>query len=182
MIPKPASPDSVLPVNSFTTDDVVSLLHENGWLSASPSSEHLAWCERATSLLGPHSSGREALAELLRLIFCYDAAAIIAKVESHTILSRHAARRVLRELAIALLDGGPLTSDHFKEIIEAMKFSLDLRSRDLFHPLRLALAGRSGEGELDRVILLLDSAAALPFDVPVKSARQRVLEFCAALD
>jgi hypothetical protein len=182
MIPKSTSDDSVAPVNPFTTDDVLSLLHENGWLSASPSTDHLVWCERAASLLGPHSADRQALAELLRLIFCYDASAIIAKVESHIILSRDAARRVLRELAIALLDGGPLTSDHFKEIIDAMKFSLDLRSRDLFHPLRLALAGRSGEGELDRVILLLDSAAALPFDVPVKSARQRILEFCAALD
>ena len=58
----------------------------------------------------------------------------------------------------------------------------DLRGRELFHPLRLALAGRSGEGELDRVILLLDDAASLPFAVPVKSARARILEFCGALD
>jgi hypothetical protein len=52
----------------------------------------------------------------------------------------------------------------------------------LFHPIRLALAGRAGEGELDRVILLLDEAAALPCSVPVKSARTRILEFCSALD
>jgi hypothetical protein len=32
------------------------------------------------------------------------------------------------------------------------------------------------------VILLLDAAARLPFAVAVKSARQRTLEFCAALD
>jgi hypothetical protein len=30
--------------------------------------------------------------------------------------------------------------------------------------------------------LLLDAAAALPFASPVKSARVRILEFCAALD
>jgi len=52
----------------------------------------------------------------------------------------------------------------------------------LFHPIRLALTGRSGEGALDRVILLLDSAAVLAFAVPVKSARTRVLEFCSHLD
>ena len=45
-----------------------------------------------------------------------------------------------------------------------------------------ALAGRAGDGELDRVILLLDGAAKLPFAVPVKGTRQRMLEFCAALD
>jgi hypothetical protein len=46
----------------------------------------------------------------------------------------------------------------------------------------LALAGKIGEGELDRVILLLDSAVRLDFAVPVKGTRQRILEFCAALD
>jgi len=52
----------------------------------------------------------------------------------------------------------------------------------LFHPIRLALAGRAGEGELDRVILLLDEAANASFAVRVKPARERILEFCAALD
>jgi hypothetical protein len=63
-----------------------------------------------------------------------------------------------------------------------LKEDKELRGRELFHPIRLALAGRAGEGELDRVILLLDEAAVLPFAVPVKSVRTRILEFCAALD
>jgi hypothetical protein len=32
------------------------------------------------------------------------------------------------------------------------------------------------------VILLLDNAARLPFAVKVKSARERMLEFCGQLD
>jgi hypothetical protein len=44
------------------------------------------------------------------------------------------------------------------------------------------LAGKSGEGELDRVILLVDQAAEIEWRVPVKSAAERILEFCAALD
>jgi hypothetical protein len=63
-----------------------------------------------------------------------------------------------------------------------MKNALPYRGRHLFYPIRLALAGRSGEGELDRVILLLDRAAKLRLRVAVKGARQRMLEFCAALD
>jgi len=59
---------------------------------------------------------------------------------------------------------------------------MELRGRALFHPIRLALAGRAGEGELDRVILLLDEAASLSFAVPVKTARERILEFCSSLD
>jgi len=81
-----------------------------------------------------------------------------------------------------LLDDAPLGSDRFSEIITEMKDRMEARGRELFHPIRLALTGRSGEGALDRVILLLDDAAALTFSVPVKSARARVLEFCSRLD
>jgi nondiscriminating glutamyl-tRNA synthetase len=182
MPPERSSAEATPPVNPFTAADVVDILRERGWLSSDPSPEHLTWCAHAAALLGAQTADRNTLADLLHLVFYYDAAALMANVETHAILARYAARDVLREVALALLDGGPLTSQHFKEIIDAMKFSLDLRGRDLFHPLRLALAGRTGDGELDRVILLLDGAAALPFDSPVKSARRRILEFCAALD
>jgi len=85
-------------------------------------------------------------------------------------------------VALLLLDVDPLTSERFKEIVTVLKDAMELRGRELFHPIRLALAGRAGEGELDRVILLLDEAAALSFAAPVKSARVRILEFCSALD
>jgi glutamyl-tRNA synthetase/nondiscriminating glutamyl-tRNA synthetase len=89
----------------------------------------------------------------------------------------------LRQLALLLLLEGPaLDSERFKQIIAALKEGLDIRGRELFHPIRLALAGRAGEGELDRVILLLDEAANASFAVRVKPARERILEFCAALD
>ena len=133
-------------------------------------------------MLGPHAADRARLANLLALVFHYDAAELMACVDTHVVMSRYAARSVVRRLALLLLDGGPFTSDRFKEVVSALKQDLDLRGRELFHPIRLALAGQAGEGELDRVILLVDEAAELSFDVPVKAVRQRVLEFCAALD
>jgi len=182
MLPEETSADRVTAVNLFTAEDVTEILRQHGWLTAEPSAQHFAWCERAASLLGQHAADRTALASLLALVFHYDGHQIISQVDSHVVLSRYAARDVLRQLALLLLDGAPLTSERFKEIVSALKEGLDLRGRELFHPLRLALAGRSGEGELDRVILLLDDAASLPFAVPVKSARARILEFCATLD
>jgi len=166
----------------FNGADVLALLREHGWLKADPSREQLAWCERAAALLGAHVGNRAALAELLSLVFHYDAHELLTKVENHVVLSRYAARDVIRQLALLLLEPSPLTVDRFKEVITSLKAGLDLRGRELFHPIRLALAGRAGEGELDRVILLLDEAAALKFTSPVKSARQRILEFCASLD
>jgi len=182
MLPEKKPTECAAAVNPFSAEDVAGILRQHGWVSAEPSAEQFAWCERAASLLGPHAADRAALAGLFALVFHYDAHEIIARVDSHVVLSRYAARDVLRQLALLLLDGAPLTSERFKEIVSALKEGLDLRGRELFHPLRLALAGRSGEGELDRVILLLDDAASLPFAVPVKSARARILEFCAALD
>jgi nondiscriminating glutamyl-tRNA synthetase len=177
--PKPA-PSA--PASNLTGRDITEILREQGWLLGDPSPAQFAWCERAAALLGPQASDRRALADLLRLVFHFDAREILAKVESHTALSRYAARDVLRHLALLLLDGAPLTTDRFKEVVNALKDSLGIRSRELFHPIRLALTGRVGEGELDRVILLLDEAAILSFATPVKSARERILEFCSALD
>jgi anticodon-binding protein len=172
-----------VPASDFTAEDVVAMLRESGWLVASAEgdddAELLPWLTRAAELFGPYPTKR---VELLKLIFRYDAAEILQEHESQAVLARSGAREVIRQLANLILDGGDVDSNRFKEIIEAMKTATPYRSRELFQPIRLALAGRSGTGELDRVILLLDGAAKLNFAVAVKSTRQRMLEFCAALD
>ena len=169
-------------VNAFTGADVAGILREARWAIGGLTAEQLAWCERAAAILGAHAADREAFAELLGLVFHYEAREILSRVESHAVLSRYMARDVLRQLALLLLEGEALNSERFKEIVIALKEGLDVRGRELFHPIRLALAGRAGEGELDRVILLLDEAAGAGFAVTVKSARERILEFCAGLD
>jgi nondiscriminating glutamyl-tRNA synthetase len=103
----------------------------------------------------------------------------LQQAANQDVLARSGARDVIRELANRVLDGGDLDSDRFKEIVEGIKAAVPYRSREMFHPIRLALTGRAGEGDLDRVILLLDAAAKLDFAAPVKGARQRMLEFCA---
>lgn len=175
-------PANSVAVNPYTSDDIVAILREHNWLVSDPTLEQLAWCKRAAALLGHQVEDKAALAGLLQLIFGYDAGKILESTDAHAVLARRSARDVIRHLALLLLDPAPFTSDRFKEVVTQLKENLDVRSRDLFHPIRLALAGGVGEGELDLVILLLDDAAALPFAVPVKSVRERILEFCAALD
>jgi hypothetical protein len=175
--------DTLAAPNVFNGVDVADILRERGWTVGEVFSPELqSWCERAAGMLGSHVADRAALGDLLVLIFHYQAERVLERVESHAVLARYGAREVVRRLALLLLDGGPLDSERFKEIITIMKENSDLRSRDLFHPIRLALAGKAGEGELDRVILLIDEAAALSFAAPVKPVRARILEFCAALD
>jgi alkylhydroperoxidase family enzyme len=168
--------------NPYSATDIIALLHENHWLTATPTPEHLAWAARAAQLLGHYAEDRAALANLLRPVFHYDAAQILQSSDAQAAVSRHAARDVIRHLALLLLEPAPFTSERFKEVATYLKETCGLRSRDLFHPIRLSLTGRIGEAELDRIILLLDEASVLPFTTPVKSTRARILEFCSALD
>jgi len=176
-------------VNAWTTSDVREILIERDWLIAvrdAHVSLHLMsteqWIADATAWLGPHAADRDAFTELLGLVFNYDARRILASAEAHALLLRAGARRVIRALALEVLAGPAVNSARFTEIVAAVKQRSGASSRALFHPIRLALAGCAGEGELDRVILLLDSAALTPGLARVKTARERMLEFCAALD
>jgi hypothetical protein len=201
MPPEPAG--EIRPaVNPFMAEDVAAILGEHNWLrskddAASGGGPHLEpamngcghhsepamnWMAEAAALLGPRAANREALAHLLSLVFEYDAHAVLASRESQEVLARRGAREVLRALATEILGGGPVDSSRLKEIVAAVKARLPYSSREIFHPLRLALTGRVGEGELDRVVLLLDRAAQIEGLAPVKSVRVRILEFCAALD
>jgi hypothetical protein len=161
---------------------VQSILREHGWLAGHAPPEMQAWLERAVQLLGPQCESCDQLAELLQRVFEYDARELLRQPETHVVLTRKGARAVLRELALGVLEGGAVDSDRLKTIITALKQKLPYRGRELFHTLRLALAGRVGEGELDRVILLLDAGAKLPFAVRIKSCRERLLEFCSAME
>jgi hypothetical protein len=180
----PAAP----PEARFTVQDVNAIVTRRGWLVDHTMVDNETfgihvWFARALTLLGPQSPSLDHLESLLELVFHYDAAANLALPENRSVLVRTGAREVIRELANRILDGGGICdSNRFKEIVDAIKAAVPFRSRVIFHPLRLALAGRTGEGELDRVILLLDQAAQLPFSVKVKDTRERMLEFCAALD
>lgn len=169
-------------VNPYTAADVIAILHENLWLTADPTPEQTAWAERAAQLLGHYSENSAGLTNLLRLVFHYNAAQTLQSPDAQAAISRYAARDVIRHLALLVLEPAPFTSERFKEVATYLKETCGVRSRDLFHPIRLSLAGRIGEGELDRIILLLDEASLLPFATPVKSVRARILEFCSALD
>lgn len=179
---EPRAGAAALPELQWMASDVAAICRERGWLAMDTSPEIDAWLAAAARLLGPQSSDRGELAALLSMIFEYDASALFSRPENCALLARSGAREMLREFASLVLDGPPLDSDRFKQIVMELKDSLPWRGQRLFYPIRLALVGRAGEGALDRVILLLDSAAALPFSVPVKGTRQRMLEFCALLD
>ena len=190
------STDITTAASPFTAGDVEAILWERGWLRTERPPELETWLADAAALLGRQAAeaaraganesapdaGRQALADLLTLVFRYNARGILQTPEAHAVLARTGARAVIRELANLVLDGPEVGSDRFREIVEKLRKRTGASGREIFQPLRLALAGRAGGGEFDRVILLLDPAARLPFRARVKGTRERMLEFCSALD
>jgi hypothetical protein len=177
--------EEAAPSVAITADDVAYILRERGWMGRAAEeapAEVQQWIDRAATLLGPRVSGAEELGGLLELVFRYEAREILDSTDAQIVLGRAGARTVIRELGREVLAGSAVDSDRLKEIFERLKERTGYRGRELFHPLRLALAGRAGEGELDRVILLLDDAARLPFGARVKGTHERMLEFCTQLD
>src|SRR5207245_4682237 len=73
MAPNDSSDASLGAASVFTAADVLAVLRERAWLAAEPSGEQQAWCEHAASMLGGHAADRAALADLLGLVFHYDA-------------------------------------------------------------------------------------------------------------
>ncbi len=73
--------------NPYSATDIVTLLHENHWLTTDPTSEQLAWAEHAAQLLGHYAEDRVALANLLRPVFHYDAARILQSPDAQAAIS-----------------------------------------------------------------------------------------------
>ena len=185
---EPSQEPRVAAVSPFSAADVEAILRERGWLAAQATPEVEEWMRDTAEWLGLQvalhaaNEGRLAFTELLALIFSYDAARLLENPDNQAVMAREGARDVIRELANRVLEGGEIDSERFREIVAALKGIFGSHGRMIFYPLRLALAGRTGEGELDRLILLLDRAAKLPFATGVKGTHERMLEFCAALN
>ena len=167
--------------NPITAVEVAATLQARGWLREETEGA-LRWMEEVRVMLGPRAANCNALAALLRLIFDYDARSVLAARASQEVVCRAGAREVIRALATEILSRGPVDSDCLKEIVNAAMTKLPYRSREIFLPLRVVVAGCAGDGTLDRVILLIDRAAATEGLAPVKSVRTRILEFCTSLD
>src|SRR5262249_44918132 len=135
-------------LNPWTSADGAGGFRESRWLAFAIGMvpEVDAWCGRAAALLIAHAADQVALTELLALVFHYDAQEILARVETHEVLARYAARDVLQHLTLLLLDKAPLNSERFKEVFAALKKQLKLPEREMLYPIQLALAGRTSDG------------------------------------
>ena len=84
-------------------------------------------------------------------------------------------------LARRAADESPLTVERFNAIVNEVKAETGVKGKDLFHPVRIALIGAHSGPAFDKLIPLLEDGSRLQLPVHVKSVRERVQEFAAAL-
>lgn len=98
---------------------------------------------------------------------------------------RAEARQVVRALADVLASTPRLDRERFRAAANDVKMRTGRRARALFHPIRVALTGRSEGPELDLAVPAIDRGADLPSQAGLPSisgCRERAAAFAAELD
>ena len=92
------------------------------------------------------------------------------------ILKSECGRNVVTLLGAKMARAEQFNYDIFASFAQEIKNKTGCKGKDLFHPLRIALTARLSGLKLDRFIPLVEGAARLPFQKPVKNCAQRVSE------
>jgi len=121
----------------------------------------------------------------LAFLFDYDAEATLRAPAVADEMRQPEARAVIAALADALASAARLDRDGFRAAAARVKATTGQKGRGLFHPIRVALTGRSEGPELDLAVPAIDRGAELPPGSGVPSVlgnRERATAFAAALE
>jgi glutamyl-tRNA synthetase len=149
----------------------------------SPSAELIAlrkaWFGRLLALLLPAVDHLDQLPLKAAPIFVFDPAAARANEENAAVLAADSARTVLGELAHhARTHNDSVTPEDFKAWMNEIKAATGIKGKELFHPVRIAITGAHSGPEFDKLIPLIEDAAAL--GLPVPGVRERIEQFAGA--
>ncbi len=162
-------------------EEAVGVLRQAGFLSAEISVEARAWLEMLVAAYLPDPENVAELPERVRTIFWYDAAAALAQREIQEVVARERARPVIREFAYLILAGAAPDEARFEEMLSSIRAKTHCTGRDLKLPIRIVLTGQFRGPELRKLPPLIEEGNRLDLPRPIKSCRERVLEFCGAL-
>jgi nondiscriminating glutamyl-tRNA synthetase len=160
-------------------------LRDAGMISGALSAGGRGWLEFALPPLAGSLDRLSQVAERLRTIFFYDAAAALARDAIRQELGEPAARAVVAALADDLRDAPRLVDrDTFRAAAARVRERTGLKGKALFHPIRVVLTGEQEGPELDLLVPAIDRAVDLsPADglQKVTGCRERAAAFAVAL-
>ncbi len=110
----------------------------------------------------------------------FDAAEALSQPEVEEVLANSGAGEVIRQLLVQLQNSERDVASDWKPILASLKSSTGKKGKDLFHPVRMALTGRTAGRELDKLVAIFELGSRLSLPIRVKNCRQRVAEFVDA--
>jgi nondiscriminating glutamyl-tRNA synthetase len=121
----------------------------------------------------------------LAFLFDYDATRTLADAQVRAEMRADGARAVAAALAEELAAAPRLDRERFRGVASQVKARTGQKAKALFHPMRVALTGRTEGPELDLALPAIDSGADLPREAgipPIIGNRERARQFVDALD
>lgn len=140
-----------------------------------------AWADKVIDLLAPYVDRMEQLPERAGILFHFDPAKAMSLPENAEVLGAPKSRAVIEAFAARATAEPSMTPERFKQIMNEVKTETGTKGKDLFHPVRISLIGLPSGPDFDRLVPLLEEGSRLQLPVHVKSVRERVQQFLAAL-
>ena len=153
------------------------VLRSAGYLGENVGPETESWLELVLEAVLKNVDHLSQLPEPLRLIFRFDAKEALQAEENTEVIESEDSRRVLSSFCQRVSAAGELDSDKFRALITEVRKETRLKGKNLFHPIRVALTGRTSGPELDKLVPILEQGAKLPLPTPVKGCAERAREF-----
>ncbi len=151
-----------------------------GYLSQPASDGVLAWLERVIDAVLKNLDQLSQLPAAARLVFEYDAAAVVGGDETRHVAEDAGSREVLKAFVPLVCAEASLTYERFREIAKDVQKLTGKKGKDLFHPIRVAVTGAVSGPELEKLIPIFEEGAKLELARRVKSTAQRLREFAHA--
>ncbi|HYX53803.1 MAG TPA: glutamate--tRNA ligase [Candidatus Limnocylindrales bacterium] len=156
-------------------------LQHAGLLPSRIDSATQAWANQLIDLLAPYVDKLDELPERAAIIFRHDPAAALSNAENAAAFSNSKAAEVVADFGRRTSADSPLTPEHFKAVMNEIKTGVGVKGKDLFHPVRIALIGAHSGPDFDHLIPLIEAGSRLALPTHVKSVRERITAFAAAL-
>jgi nondiscriminating glutamyl-tRNA synthetase len=121
----------------------------------------------------------------LAFLFDYDADRVLGQARVRDEMGAGGARAVVTALSDELAAAPRLDRDAFRAAANRVKATTGLKGKALFHPIRVALTGRSEGPELDLAVPAIDRGAELPQSAglpKILGNRERAAAFARALE
>lgn len=150
-------------------------LTEAGVLQAAPSDSQTAWAERLLTLSVNYIDKLSDLTRFVPEILGFDPDPEPQDPETAAILAEPTASKVITGFREVLPnEDRPLTFEDYRDAVLRVKEQTGVKGKLLFHPIRVAVTGRSSGPELDRLIPLIEEGSRLELPFPIPGVRERV--------